>query len=185
MKGTRLVSAALLSLGLPACASSCDRSGTEATPDAATSALWSGDGATERASRCTGPTAHRALAQVTEVGQAVVLGRAVAIGVLLEVDGGRGAHQGVVITDDTLSQLSVKDLGAGVADAPPPRPFVGGADLWVAFHPKPLQDLDAGASADPGAPCSAVSTPCRTACAPCCRESNGSGASGRAAISST
>ncbi len=164
MKSTRLVSAALLSLGLSACASSCDRSGTEATLDAATSAPRSGDAATEGASRCTGPTTQRALAQVTEVGQAVVLGRAIAIGVLLEADGGRGARQGVVLTDDTLSQLSVKDLGAGVADAPPPRPFVGGADFWVAFHPKPSHDLDAGASprglvlraqklsAEPGAP---------------------------------
>ncbi len=143
LAAARFLLVAVLSLGLSACASSCDKGSGDPTPDAGARAT---DAAIERTARCTGPKNQRALPSVTEVGQAVVLGRAVAVGVLFESDGGRGVHQGVVLTDDALSQVTVKDLGVGVADGPPPRPFVGGADLWVAFHPRAARDADGGAA---------------------------------------
>ena len=163
MTGLRLrgsLASALVSLVVSGCASSCDRNGSDKAADAAASSTDAGQ---ERTARCTGPTATRALLQVTEVGQAAVLGRTIAIGVLLESDGG-DVHQGVVITDDALSQVTVKDLGMSIADGPPPRPFVGGADLWVAFHPRSSREVDAGTpprglvlrtqklTDDPGAP---------------------------------
>jgi hypothetical protein len=141
----RISALCALSALLSACASSCDK-GSGAGTDAATLAA---DAAAETASRCTGPSAQRSLADVTEVGQVAVLGRSIAVGVLLTGDGGR-AHQGVVLTDDTLSQVTVKDLGDALADAPPPRPFAGGQDLWVAFHPRASRDGDGGAPARRG-----------------------------------
>ncbi len=143
LAAARFLTVAVLSLGLSACASSCDKGSGDPTPDAGARTT---DAATERTARCTGPVSQRALASVTEVGPAVVLGRTVAIGVLFDPGGGGGVHQGVVLTDDAVSKVTVKDLGVGIADGPPPRPFVGGADLWVAFHPMPARDAGAGAS---------------------------------------
>lgn len=139
----RFVAVVGYALTLSACASSCDKADGGATSDAASPAS---DAAAPQTSRCTGPTAQRTLAQVTVVGQAVVSGHDVAIGVLLDVDGGRTPHQGVVLTDDTLSQHSIVDLGEGIADAPAPKPFVGNGEIWVASHPR------AGAGADGGTP---------------------------------
>ena len=135
---------AVLSGALSACASSCDRNG-DAAVDAATAATDSG---AERGPRCVGPSSQRALADVTEVGQAVLVGHEVLIGVVLVLDAGR-VHQGVVITDDTLSQVTVKDLGEGIPDGPIPRPFIGGGDAYVAFHPglsRRSSDGDGGAT---------------------------------------
>jgi hypothetical protein len=73
-----------------------------------------------------------------EIGEAVATKDGFAIGVIRTTNDGRIGSVAIVPSD--LSKVTLVDLAPPDGDAPPPRPFARGDDLFAAFYDRPLKD---------------------------------------------